>query len=130
MLFFKKDFVNFSLNLMLTIEFHRMRIINKLLWSQQNPCTFLGRKIIKALLIGKDQVHEYMRSSGNPPKSTDGQAFLWTHPCLQKTHQRLSSLVCEAFIQNRSKFGVKRWGLCGPSPSLWRNYMQTKIKAN
>ena len=94
------------------------------------PMHFSWEKIIKALPIGKDQVHEYMGSSANPPKSTDGQAVLWAHPCLQKTHQRLSSLVCEAFIQNRSKFDVKRWGLCGPNPSLWRNYMQTKIKAN
>ena len=64
--------------------------------------TFLGRKIIKALPIGKDQVHKYVHSCGNPPKSTDRQAFLWAHPCLQKTHQKLFSLVCEAFIQNRS----------------------------
>lgn len=66
---------------------------------QQDPWDSLVRKKIKALPSGDIEVHKYMHRPMSPPKCTDRKALPLAHPCLQKTHRRLSFLVREAFIQ-------------------------------
>lgn len=119
---------------MIIKEFHRMRIIKN--------CYYINKAYGLFLWGKKKKSSSYWECSGTwihtqPWESAKmywQQALVWAHLCLQKTHRRLSFLVCEAFFQSRSKLSIKRWGLCGPNPSLCRSCackpQKTKIKAN